>query len=446
MILVPQMLPIHFAIILNVLRDYGYKVEILNNEGPSVVHEGLMAVHNDTCYPALLTTGQMMDALKSGKYDVDNVALLMTQTGGGCRASNYVYLIRKALKNMGMEQVPVLALNLSTLGRTGGFNLTMPMVRKLVIAATYGDMLMHLSNQVKPYEVNKGEHKEVIDFWIQYLEDHKDKVYKKANMQKTLNDIVKSFAKIEIVKTDKTKVGIVGEIYIKFSALGNNHLEDFLAKEDCEVMLPTLLSFLMYCLSNAVEDVSLYGGSKLKQEGSNFLLDYLINFEEMSINAIEKHSNFIPPSRFKEVHSSAEGIIGHGCKMGEGWVLTADMVDLIKSGYENIVCAQPFGCLPNHVAGKGMIRKIKELYPTANIVPIDYDPGATKVNQENRIKLMLAIARENKRPIAGSVPSEKIEGAVVNRPKVKRLKTTVVNAPTEPVTTATAVSGGSSKY
>jgi predicted nucleotide-binding protein (sugar kinase/HSP70/actin superfamily) len=395
-ILVPQMLPIHFAIFLNILRDYGYKVEILNNEGSSVVHEGLMAVHNDTCYPALLTTGQMMDALKSGKYDVDNVALLMTQTGGGCRASNYVYLIRKALKNMGMEQVPVLALNIGNLGQSGGFNLSMPMVRKLVIAANYGDLLMHLSNQVKPYEVNKSEHKEVIDYWIKYLDDNKDKVYKTANIQKTLNEIVKSFAEIEIVKTDKTKVGIVGEIYIKFSALGNNHLEDFLAKEDCEVMLPTLLSFLLYCVSNPVEDVNLYGGSKLKQGGSGLFLDYLINFETMLISAIEKHSNFLPPTRFMEVRSSADGIIGHGCKMGEGWLLTADMVDLIKCGYDNIVCAQPFGCLPNHVAGKGMIRKIKELYPTANIVPIDYDPGATKVNQENRIKLMLAVARENK--------------------------------------------------
>ncbi len=428
------MLPIHFAIIMNVFRDYGYNVEILNNEGPSVVHEGLMAVHNDTCYPALLTTGQMMDALKSGKYDVDKVALLMTQTGGGCRASNYVYLIRKALKNMGMEQVPVLALNLGTLGRGGGFNLTLAMTRKAIIAATYGDLLMHLSNQVKPYEVNKGEHQEVIDYWIQYLEDHKDKVYNTANIQDTLNSIVKSFANIEIVKTDKTKVGIVGEIYIKFSALGNNHLEDFLAEEDCEVMLPTLMSFLMYCLYNGVEDVNLYGGSKLRQSGSGLLLKYLISYETKLIDAIEKHSTFLPPTRFKEVNSSADGVIGHGCKMGEGWLLTADMVDLIKSGYTNIVCAQPFGCLPNHIAGKGMIRKIKELYPAANIVPIDYDPGATRVNQENRIKLMLAVARENKESIVEPVAIETID----KKSNVKQLKPAA--KPT------TALPSASSKY
>lgn len=427
-ILVPQMLPIHFAIIINVFRDCGYNVEILNTEGPAVVHEGLMAVHNDTCYPALLTTGQMMVALKSGKYDVDNVALLMTQTGGGCRASNYVYLIRKALKNMGMEQVPVLSLHLGNLGRTGGFNLTLPVVRKTIIAANYGDLLMHLSNQVKPYEVNKGEHQAVIEYWIQYLDDHKEKVYKTAHIQETLDSIVKSFANIEIVKTDKTKVGIVGEIYIKFSALGNNHLEDLLAKEDCEVMLPTLMSFLMYCLYNGVEDVNLYGGSKLKQEGSDFLLKYLISYETKLIDAIERNSTFLPPTRFNEVISLADGIIGHGCKMGEGWSLTADMVDLIKSGYENIVCAQPFGCLPNHVAGKGMIRKIKELYPTANIVPIDYDPGATKVNQENRIKLMLAVARENKKPSVEPV----VVKTVKEKSNVKRLKSaaeTVIDLP-----------------
>lgn len=413
------MLPIHFAIIMNVFREDGYNIEILDEEGPEVVHEGLMAVHNDTCYPALLTTGQMMHALKSGKYDVDNVALLMTQTGGGCRASNYVYLIRKALKNMGMEQVPVLALHLGTLGRSGGFNLSLPMVRKAVIAATYGDLLMHLSNQVKPYEVNKGEHQEVIDYWVQYLEDHKNRVYKPSQIQKTLNEIVKSFAEIEIVKTNKTKVGIVGEIYIKFSALGNNHLEDFLAEEDCEVMLPTLMSFLMYCLSNPVEDVNLYGGSKVRQVGADFLLKYLISYETKFIKAIENHSTFLPPTRFREVHSLVDGVIGHGCKMGEGWILTADMVDLIKNGYENIICAQPFGCLPNHIAGKGMIRKIKELYPAANIVPIDYDPGATKVNQENRIKLMLAVARENEEPSAELVETETTE----KKSKVKQLKT-----------------------
>lgn len=396
-ILIPEMCPIHFALFQDVLAGYGYNVEILKNEGPSVVHEGLKYVHNDTCYPALLVIGQMIDALKSGKYDLDKVALMMSQTGGGCRASNYIYLLKKALKKAGFDHIPVLSLDLGSIGMRGGFKVTLPMARKLIVAVTYGDILMLLNNQVKPYEVKKGESEQLVDRWIRFLGEHfrQNKGYGTIQMQKNLRDIVESFNNIEKLNKEKTKVGIVGEIYIKYSPLGNNHLEDFLAKEDCEVMVPSLMGFLMYSLNNGVEDVNIYGGSQLKKGATISLLNYLGLFEGMVIQAIEQYSNFIAPSPFIRLRSLVDGVIGHGCKMGEGWVLTADMIDLIQNGYENIVCAQPFGCLPNHVAGKGMVRKIKELYPIANIVPIDYDPGATKVNQENRIKLMLAVAREN---------------------------------------------------
>ncbi len=396
-ILIPDMCSIHFSLFKSIFEAYGYKIEVLKNEGPSVVEEGLKYVHNDTCYPALLVVGQMIDALKSGKYDLNKVALLMTQTGGGCRASNYVYLIKKALKRLNYDHIPVLALDLGSLGRKGGFRLTLPMIVKLLVAITYGDALMLLNNQVLPYEVNKGQSQSVVDYWVEKLGNQfkEKKGFLKNEIKKNLQKIVQSFDKIPRLYEIKPKVGIVGEIYVKYSKLGNNHLEDFLVKEGCEVMVPGLMGFLMYSVNNRIEDVDIYGGSKIIRNAAALVLKYLNMYEEMIIKAVKKFSNFTAPSPFIHLKSLAEEVIGRGCKMGEGWLLTAEIVDLVRNGYENVVCTQPFGCLPNHIVGKGMIRKIKALYPKANIVPIDYDPGATKVNQENRLKLMLAVAREN---------------------------------------------------
>lgn len=396
-ILIPNMCSIHFSLFKSIFEKYGYKVEFLTNEGPSVVHEGLKYVHNDTCYPALLVIGQMIDALKSGKYDLDKVALMMTQTGGGCRASNYIFLLKKALKKIGYDHIPVLSLDVGSLGKNGAFQLTLPMIRKLLIAIAYGDALMLLNNQVRPYEVNKGKSKELLSYWLEQLDNQfkHNKGYASREIKKNLQRIVESFDKIPRLKEEKTKVGVVGEIYVKYSPLGNNHLEEFLIEEDCEVMVPGLMGFVLYCVDNGIEDVNIYGGSQFKKLSSASILKYIDRYEEMIINSVKKYSKFVPPTSFKDLKFLADGVIDHGCRMGEGWVLTAEMVDLIQNGYENIVCAQPFGCLPNHIVGKGMIRKLKELYPIANIVPIDYDPGATKVNQENRIKLMLSVAREN---------------------------------------------------
>lgn len=396
-ILVPDMCSIHFSLFKYIFEEYGYKIEILRNEGPSVVEEGLKYVHNDTCYPALLVIGQMIDALKSGKYDLNKVALMMTQTGGGCRASNYVFLIKKALKRLKYDHIPVLALDLSSLGRKGGFKLTVPMIIKLLTAICYGDAIMLLNNQVLPYETNKGEAEKLVDYWIEKLgaQFRQGKGYHISEMKKNLKEIVESFDKIPRFYEIKPKVGIVGEIYVKYSKLGNNHLEEFLLKEGCEVMVPGLMGFLMYCTNNHIEDVDIYGGSKIRRNLASLVLKYLIMYEELIIKAVKKYSNFTAPSSFSHLKSLAEEVISRGCKMGEGWLLTAEILDLIKTGYENVVCAQPFGCLPNHIVAKGMIRKIKSLYPNANIVAIDYDPSATKVNQENRLKLMLAVAREN---------------------------------------------------
>lgn len=397
-ILLPNMLPIHFEFIRDVFNSYGYKSELLQNEGQAVVDAGLKYVHNDTCYPALLVIGQMIDALNSGKYDVNKTALMITQTGGGCRASNYIHLLRKALIKAGYGQIPVISLNLSGLEKNSGFSLSLPMLRKLIAAVAYGDMLMLLDDQVAPYEKNKGESSALVTKWTEKLCESfsQGKEYTAADIRKNFVHIANSFAEIKTTPVrDKIKVGIVGEIYVKYAPLANNHLKDFLMAQGCEVMVPGLMGFLIFKIDNRIEDVKLYGGSSAKKAVVQILKDYFVKIEETMIDAIKRHPKFTPPSPYEHTKSLVEGIIGYGNRMGEGWLLTAEMMTLAEEGYGNIVCAQPFGCLPNHIVGKGMIRKLRSVRPDANIVPIDYDPGATRVNQENRIKLMLAVAREN---------------------------------------------------
>ena len=395
-ILAPNMADIHFSILMNVLREYGYKVELLKNDGRAVVDEGLKYVHNDTCYPALLVIGQLIDALNSGKYDVNKTALLITQSGGGCRASNYIHLLRKALRKAGYGQVPVISLNLSGLEKNSGFKLKPSMALKALSALIYGDLIMLLKNQVEPYEVNKGETNKLVDKWIADISEMftQKKGYSMREMKRILPEITKSFADIRVEKVPKVKVGVVGEIYVKYSPLANNNLEDFIKSQNCEVMVPGLLGFFLFKTDNRLEDIKLYGGKKLKKIAMTVAMWYLQKIETMLNTAAGAYGDFCVPAPYAHIKEKCTAIIGAGCKMGEGWLLTAEMMELVESGYGNIVCAQPFGCLPNHIVGKGMIRKLKEIYPQSNIVPIDYDPGATKVNQENRIKLMLAIAQE----------------------------------------------------
>ncbi len=395
-ILIPDMLPIHFSMLIQVFKKHGYNMEVLKNEGPSVVEEGLKLVHNDTCYPALLVIGQFIDALKSGRYDLSKVALMITQTGGGCRASNYIHLLRKALNKAGMGYIPVISLNSSGMEKNSGFKYTLPMLLKSVAVVGYGDLLMLLNNQVKPYEKNKGESEKLVEYWVNILsaEINHGKGYSKKDMERNFNKIANSFAQIERTNEKKVRVGIVGEIYVKYSSLGNNDLEKFLNEEDCEVMVPGLMGFLMYCVENGIIDTALYGGSYIKTKISTIINDYLIKVEDMALNAIKEFNCFTAPTGFKHLKTLGDKVIGLGAKMGEGWLLPAEIMELIQLGYENVICAQPFGCLPNHIIGKGLIRKVKGIHDDSNIVPIDYDPSATRVNQENRIKLMLAVAKE----------------------------------------------------
>ncbi len=398
-LLLPQMLPIHFAIIKEVFTNNGFKAELLTNEGPSVIQEGLKYVHNDMCYPAQLVIGQMLDAINSGKYDKHKIALIITQTGGGCRASNYIFLLRKALERANMAYIPVISLSFG-LEKNPGFKLTSRIILQGFAGIVYGDLLSLLSNQTRPYEVNKGETNELVQKWINILSDKfkNNKGYIGYAMKNNLIRIAKDFDNIDLNDEKKIKVGIVGEIFIKFAPLGNNHLQDFLEGQGCEVMVPSLLGFFLYGMENAKYDKQYYGGLKrilsypLKKIGLNIVE----TFENMTYKNVNKVTQkFILPKGFAHMKSLCNGIIDHGVKMGEGWLLTSEMLELSELGYKNIICAQPFGCLPNHIAGKGMIRSVSERAKDTNIVPIDYDPSATSVNQENRIKLMLSIAKEN---------------------------------------------------
>ena len=393
-ILLPNMAPIHFNILQNVFTHYGYKSELLNTTGPEIAQTGLKYVHNDTCYPALLVIGQFIHALQSGKYDVHKTALMITQTGGGCRASNYIFLLRKALKKAGFEFVPVISLSFG-MEHNSGFSLSIPLIRRFVGGLVYGDQLMLLSNQTKPYEVNKGESMALVEDWSnkisQMLIDGRG--YTLEELDENLQKITKSFSKIELNKVPKVKVGIVGEIYVKYSKMANNGLEEFLAEQDCEVCVPGLMGFAAFKVDNRIEDIKMFGGNSIKLKVCQMLLNYVKKVERLMIEAAKKYG-FEPPHEYAHTKELVKGVIGYGSKMGEGWLLTAEMLELAETGYENIVCTQPFGCLPNHINGKGAIRKIKEIKPNANIVTIDYDPGAPKVNQENRIKLMLAVGKE----------------------------------------------------
>ena len=395
-LLFPMMAPIHFAMLQKVFNHYGYHAELLTDTSPEIAQTGLKYIQNDMCYPAILSCGQMIHALQSGKYDLHHVALMITQTGGGCRASNYIKLLRKGLERAGLGFVPTISINMSGLEPNPGMKITLPLIRRAVAAVIYGDLLMCLKNQVEPYEVDKGKAVKLTDSWIASLSEqmlHRDG-YKMKVVKRNLAEITKEFSAIKKDGKKRLKVGIVGEIYVKYAALGNNNLEKFLRSEDCEVNLPGMMNFILFKIDNRIIDCDLYGGHRLKRLACKILFDYCTKIQNMFNDAIKNNSDLEVPSTYQYVKDLTQGVNGMGNRMGEGWLLTGEMLELADTGYENIVCTQPFGCLPNHISGKGMIRKVREKMPNANIVAVDYDAGAPKVNQENRIKLMLSIGKE----------------------------------------------------
>ena len=392
-ILIPNMLPWHFDLMKTVLELDGYRVEVLHNETRQVIDEGLKHVHNDACYPALCVIGQYIDALKSGKYDLDKTAVLISQSGGGCRASNYVPLIRKALRAE-FPQVPVLSLNFSGLEKGNGIEMNARLLIRLGYAIFYGDCIMSYYNQVKPYEENEGETDRVRKECIDYCND----LFLKGgylSLKKHNRYLMEQFKGIPVKQVKKPKVGIVGEIYVKYSTLGNNGLEAFLLSEGAEPVVPALMDFVLYCAVNVMNDAKFYGMKTAATPLFALVYRFLLSRQRLLIKEVRRDGRFEPLHDFEHLRRCADRIIHQGVKMGEGWLIPAEMAALAETGTENIVCAQPFGCLPNHIVGKGTIRTLKSMYEKENIVAVDYDPSATKVNQENRIKLMLATAREN---------------------------------------------------
>ena len=407
-ILIPNMLPRHFKIISQVLNNYGYKTELLtdglNGDSQKVIDAGLKYVHNDACYPALLVIGQFITALKSGRYDTNKVALLLSQTGGGCRASNYIALLRKALARAGFAHVPVISLNFSGLESMPGFKITIPMLPRLLYAILYGDLILLLVNQCRPYETVKGTSEKLADDWSERLarEMTDPKTMKRATKYRHVKDnyrrIIADFAAIDGVERRKTspkvRVGIVGEIYVKFSPLGNNGLEDFLVSEGAEPVLAGLVDFCLYVVTNAMVDYELYGLRKTQAKIYSIADKFFLGKQDDLIEMVQSEGTFTPMTSFRHTRTLTRNYVGMGAKMGEGWLLTAEILELIDEGVGNVVITQPFGCLPNHIVGKGMMKPIKEDMPDVNLVAIDYDAGATKINQENRIKLMLANAKK----------------------------------------------------
>ena len=396
-ILIPEMAPLHFRLIKPILARDGYNTDLMGYEGPDVLKKGLQYVHNDICYPCLLITGQMLTAMESGKYDPNKVAMLITQSGGGCRDTNYINLMRKAFEKAGYPNVPFLSANIWFMEYHSGVLMRPSTLLMAASGMVYGDFLMILGNQVRPYEVNKGETDAVIDKWINFIigEYEHGRGFTKGAMRKNLHAMGEDFAKIQKTDEKKVKVAIVGELFLKYSVPGNNHLEEFLAEQDCEVYMPSMLGFGVYKTNGALEELKKFGGKPWKRVIMEIAMKWFLGIEDLLISAIEEFPQFTAPERVADLVKRADGIIDRANSMGEGWYVAAEVLEFAEHGYENVVCVQPFGCLPCHVAVKGVLNKVRQVDPRVNAVDIEYDPGATKVNQENRIKLMLAVAREN---------------------------------------------------
>jgi len=395
-IIAPDMFPTHMELLQAVFRIYGYRTEVVHYEGKKVIDIGLKYLHNDVCYPAICALGQQLYALTCGDYDPHKVALIMFQTGGGCRASNYIMLLRKALHNMGMDYVPVISISLSGLEKYSGFQFTPAMLLAGIRALIYGDMLLLLKNQTLPYEIHPGDTAEVVTHWIEKLTDQfrRREGTSGRDMRRNLREMAEDFHNIPREAKDLVKVGIVGEIYVKYAAFGNNGLEKFLLSQGCEYMVPGVLGFFQYCFANMEVDHNYYGAPLVNVWAGKLAMKVADRWERWMLDALKDYPEFVSPVSFERVEELADQVIDRGVKMGEGWLLPGETAELIEKGYTNVICTQPFGCLPNHIVGKGTIRRLRELYPQANIFPVDYDAGASKVNQENRIKLMLAIARD----------------------------------------------------
>ncbi len=406
-ILCPQMSPIHFDLLEPAVNACGYNLVVLPNDNRRAVDFGLKYVNNDACYPSLFVVGQIMEALDSGEYDLDRTAVLMTQTGGGCRASNYVGFIRRALAKAGMGQIPVVSVNMSGLEENPGFKLDLKLITRAAYAVVFGDVMMRCVYRMRPYELKKGMVEAKHMKWVKICTDFLTKTngLNLPKVQRLAIQMIRDFDAIPIREERKPRVGIVGEILVKYAPAANNYLVDLLEQEGAEASVPDLMGFMLYCFYNQVYKAEYLGTSKKTARKSTIGIKAIEAALKPIYRAYEKSVHFEAPASIYELVKYAEPIVSIGNETGEGWFLTGEMIELINDGVENIVCIQPFGCLPNHVVGKGVIKAIRREYPLANIAAIDYDPGASEVNQLNRIKLMLATAQKNmEKKKAGLIP------------------------------------------
>lgn len=393
-LLVPQMSPIHFEFLEPALRFCGYNVKVLEQGGMDDVNTGLKYVNNDACYPSLIVIGQLMNALLSGKYDTDKIALVISQTGGGCRATNYISFIRRALEKAGYGHIPVVGLSAQGIEKNSGFSFTPGLLNRAVQAVVYGDVFMRVVYKTRPYEVKPGSVNKLHRQWA--AKCRRDVA--KGNFftfQKNIRGIIRDFDRIPLKDIKKPRVGIVGEILVKFLPDANNHLVELLEREGAEAVVPDLLDFFMYSFYNSNFKYRYLGKSKKSAVISNSAIWIVERYRQTLRKELAKSHRFEPPAYIKDLASYAKPFVSIGNQTGEGWFLTGEMIELIHSGAPNIVCTQPFACLPNHVVGKGVIKELRQSFPEANIVAIDYDPGASEVNQINRIKLMLSAAEKN---------------------------------------------------
>lgn len=406
-ILCPQMSPIHFDLLAPAISAFGYNVVLLDNDDRRAVDMGLKYVNNDACFPSLCTIGQVMDALLSGKYDLNHTAIFMSQTGGGCRASNYIGFIRRALEKAGMGHIPVISVNVGNMEKNPGFKVTIPMAIKAIQATVYGDVMMRCLYATRPYEKVPGSAEQLHKKWRAICTKAVSKRNPAMNeYRRIVRAIVKDFDELPRRPVKKPRVGVVGEILVKFSPLANNHIVDLLEREGAEAVMPDLLDFMYYSFYNLNFKAENLGFSKKGAFLCNVGIKLMDWFRADAKAALRRSKHFTEPGDIRHMAEMSSKFVSLGNMTGEGWFLTGEMLELIESGVKNIVCTQPFGCLPNHVVGKGVIKQLRASYPDANIIAVDYDPGASEVNQLNRIKLMLAMAQKNLRGESCALPTE----------------------------------------
>jgi predicted nucleotide-binding protein (sugar kinase/HSP70/actin superfamily) len=412
-ILAPQMSPLHFRLLENAFRLSGYRMEILPEVDREAVNVGLTFVNNDACFPSIVVVGQMMAALRSGRYDLDRTALMITQTGGGCRATNYIAFLRKALADAGMGSVPVISLNALGLERHPGFSLSLPLVKRALMAMVYGDLLMRMLYRVRPYEEHSGEAQRLCELWIDRC---RTAITRPGFFRygRTIRAMVRDFDTLPIHAGHKPRVGVVGEILVKFHPTANNRIVEMIEAEGAEAVVPDLTDFLLYASFGNQFRFRNLAGSLRGALLSRAAIGAIELFRVAQKRALSHSKRFHAPLSVYRLARGVDGIVQLGNVTGEGWFLTAEMVELIRDGVKAIACIQPFACLPNHVTGKGMIRELRRRHPEATVAAIDYDPGASEVNQVNRLKLLIASAKEAHQgaPLGGTpVPSRAAAGS-----------------------------------